>query len=103
MEEGEEALISLLIILIIHLKSRLADRNIVLSSILFVIISGFVLSVNYVFQNVFKRLDDVEFISFYFGGQIPIMSFQIAQVILYKCPFLVFPLFAMVFSMIIHF
>lgn len=48
-------LLSLLVILIIHFKSRLGDRNIVLSSILFMLISGFVLSVNYVFQNVFKQ------------------------------------------------
>jgi rod shape determining protein RodA len=48
-------LLSLLVILIIHFKSRLGDRNIVLSSILFALISGFVLSVNYVFQNVFKQ------------------------------------------------
>ena len=48
-------LISLLVIVLIHYKSRLADRNIVLSSILFAIISGFVLSVNYVFTNVFKQ------------------------------------------------
>jgi rod shape determining protein RodA len=48
-------LIALLVLLIIHFKSRLADRNIVLSSILFVLISGFVLSVNYVFTNVFKQ------------------------------------------------
>ena len=48
-------LISLLVIILIHYKSRIADRNAVLSSILFVIISGFVLSVNYVFTNVFKQ------------------------------------------------
>jgi len=48
-------LISLLIIVLIHFKSRLADRNWVLSSILFALISGFVLSVNYVFTNVFKQ------------------------------------------------
>lgn len=48
-------LIALLVIIFIHFKSRLSDRNIVLSSILFVIISGFVLSVNYVFENVFKQ------------------------------------------------
>ncbi len=48
-------LIALLVILIIHFKSRLGDRNIVLSGILFLVISGFVLSVNYVFQNVFKQ------------------------------------------------
>ncbi len=48
-------LIALLVILIIHFKSRLGDRNLVLSSILFVLISGFVLSVSYVFDNVFKQ------------------------------------------------
>ena len=48
-------LLSLLTILFIHFKSRLSDRNIVLSSILFVIISGFVLSVNYVFEHIFKQ------------------------------------------------
>ena len=48
-------LIALAVILLIHFKSRLGDRNIVLSSILFVLISGFVLSVNYVFTNVFKQ------------------------------------------------
>lgn len=48
-------LISLLIIVFIHYKSRLSDRNVVLSGILFAIISGFVLSVNYVFTNVFKQ------------------------------------------------
>ena len=48
-------LIALGIIVIVHFKSRLGDRNIVLSSILFVLISGFVLSVDYVFDNVFKQ------------------------------------------------
>lgn len=48
-------LIALLVIIIVHFKSRLSDRNIVLSAILFAIMSGFVLSVNYVFQNVFKQ------------------------------------------------
>jgi len=48
-------LIALAVILFIHFKSRLGDRNIVLSSIIFVLISGFVLSVNYVFTNVFKQ------------------------------------------------
>jgi rod shape determining protein RodA len=48
-------LMALLVIILIHFKSRLGDRNIVLSSMLFVIISGFVLSVNYVFTNVFKQ------------------------------------------------
>ncbi len=48
-------LLALLVIVLVHFKSRLGDRNIVLSSILFVLISGFVLSVNYVFENVFKQ------------------------------------------------
>ena len=48
-------LLALLAIVFIHFKSRLGDRNLVLSSILLVIISGFVLSVNYVFENVFKQ------------------------------------------------
>lgn len=48
-------LIALLVIVFIHYKSRLADRNIVLSTILLTAISGFVLSVNYVFENVFKQ------------------------------------------------
>lgn len=48
-------LLALLTILIVHFKSRLGDRNTVLSGILFVLISGFVLSVNYVFKNVFKQ------------------------------------------------
>lgn len=48
-------LLALVVIVLIHFKSRLGDRNIVLSSILFTLISGFVLSVNYVFNNVFKQ------------------------------------------------
>ena len=48
-------LLALLVIVIIYYKSRLADRNIVLSGILFALISGFVLSVNYVFTHVFKQ------------------------------------------------
>ncbi len=48
-------LLALLVIIFIHFKSRLSDRNIVMSSILFVAISGFVLSVNYVFNHVFKQ------------------------------------------------
>jgi len=48
-------LMALVIIILVHYKSRIADRNIVLSTILFTLISGFVLSVNYVFTNVFKQ------------------------------------------------
>ncbi len=48
-------LLALLVIVFVYFKSRLADRNIVLSGILFTLISGFVLSVNYVFTHVFKQ------------------------------------------------
>jgi len=48
-------LLALVTIGFIHFKSRLSERNLVLSSILFVLISGFVLSVNYVFTHVFKQ------------------------------------------------
>ena len=48
-------LTALAVLIIVHFRSRLANRNIVLSSILFVVISGFVLSVNYVFENIFKQ------------------------------------------------
>jgi rod shape determining protein RodA len=48
-------LLALLVIVLVHLKSRIGDRNIVLSGILFALISGFVLSVNYVFTHVFKQ------------------------------------------------
>ena len=54
-EPGYVILIGLAILIITHFKSRLADRNIVLSSILFALISGFVLSVDYLFENVFKQ------------------------------------------------
>lgn len=48
-------LLALIVLVLIHYRSRLGDRNIVLSSMLFALISGFVLSVNYVFTNVFKQ------------------------------------------------
>ena len=48
-------LIALVTIVLVYLKSRLADKNIIVSSILFAVISGFVLSVNYIFENVFKQ------------------------------------------------
>lgn len=48
-------LIALLVILIVYFKSRLSERNLVLSAMLFGLVSGFVLSVNYVFENVFKQ------------------------------------------------
>lgn len=48
-------LISLGVLLIIHFKGRAVDRNIILSAIMLAVISGFVLSVDYVFDNVFKQ------------------------------------------------
>jgi rod shape determining protein RodA len=48
-------LITFVIIAFIYLKSRNINRNIIASTIILVLISGFVLSVNYVFENVFKQ------------------------------------------------
>jgi rod shape determining protein RodA len=48
-------LIAFGVLAIIHFKGRAVDRNLLLSGILLVIISGFVLSVDYVFDNVFKQ------------------------------------------------
>lgn len=43
------------IIAIVYIRSRVINRNIVLSSLILVLISGFVFSVSYVFENVFKQ------------------------------------------------
>lgn len=48
-------LIALFVILFIHMRSKMIDRNWILSTIIFVLISGFVFSVDYVFENVFKQ------------------------------------------------
>lgn len=48
-------LMSLILITLVYFKSRLVDRNIVASAIVLVLISGFVFSVDYVFDNVFKQ------------------------------------------------
>ena len=48
-------LATLLVIVLVYFKSRLANRNVVLSSILFILMSGFVFSVDYIFNNVFKQ------------------------------------------------
>ncbi|MCG9794132.1 rod shape-determining protein RodA [Flavobacterium algicola] len=54
--EPQYVILLALVALVLHyFKSRLGDRNIVLSSILFALMSGFVLSVSYVFENVFKQ------------------------------------------------
>jgi rod shape determining protein RodA len=48
-------LIALLVLAIIHFKGRAVDRNIILSGMILAVISAFVLSVDYVFENVFKQ------------------------------------------------
>lgn len=47
--------IAFVVLAIIHFKGRAVDRNIILSGILLVLMSGFVFSVDYVFDNVFKQ------------------------------------------------
>ncbi|CAN1508982.1 FtsW Bacterial cell division membrane protein [Flavobacteriaceae bacterium] len=49
------ALMALIVICIVYFKSRLGNRNIIASAMIFVMISGFVFSVDYVFDNVFKQ------------------------------------------------
>ncbi|NRT13340.1 rod shape-determining protein RodA [Flavobacterium sp. 14A] len=48
-------LASLVVVLAVFFKSRLGDRNPIASGVIFALISGFVLSVDYVFDNVFKQ------------------------------------------------
>ncbi|KIO53774.1 rod shape-determining protein RodA [Flavobacterium hibernum] len=48
-------LIALGVLIILHFKGRAVDRNILLSGILLAVISAFVLSVDYVFDNIFKQ------------------------------------------------
>jgi len=47
--------ISLAVIVFIYYRSRIINRNWILSAIIFVSITGFVFSVDYVFENVFKQ------------------------------------------------
>jgi rod shape determining protein RodA len=47
--------IALAIIIFIYYRSRIINRNWILSAIIFAGISGFVFSVDYVFENVFKQ------------------------------------------------
>jgi len=49
------ALMALVTICFIYYRSRLINRNIVASAIIFVLITGFVFSVDYVFDHVFKQ------------------------------------------------
>nr|WP_315171065.1 rod shape-determining protein RodA [uncultured Flavobacterium sp.] len=48
-------LLAALVLVAIHFKSRLADRNVLRSSIILALISGFVFSVSFVFEHVFKQ------------------------------------------------
>lgn len=48
-------LIAAIVIALVYIRSRVINRNIVVSSVLLVLISGFVLSVNYVFEHVFQQ------------------------------------------------
>ncbi|RKR09726.1 rod shape determining protein RodA [Flavobacterium sp. 90] len=48
-------LIAFGVLAIIHFKGRVVDRNIILSGILLAVISAFVLSVDYVFDHIFKQ------------------------------------------------
>ena len=48
-------LIAFLVTLFIYFRSRIIDRNIIASAIAMVLISGFVFSVDYVFESVFKQ------------------------------------------------
>ncbi|WP_162126477.1 rod shape-determining protein RodA [Flavobacterium phycosphaerae] len=47
--------LSLAVIIFVYYRSRIIHRNWILSAIIFVTISGFVFSVDYVFENVFKQ------------------------------------------------
>ncbi len=46
---------ALIVIVIVYFMSRIANRNFVASAVVFVLISGFSFSVNYVFDNVFQQ------------------------------------------------
>lgn len=48
-------LLAAVVTAIVYLRSRIAKRNIVASAVILVLISGFVFSVDYVFDNVFKQ------------------------------------------------
>lgn len=47
--------IALAVVIIVYIKSRMMDRNIIASALVMLLISGFILSVDYVFDNVFKQ------------------------------------------------
>ncbi len=43
------------ILAVIYIRSRIADRNIIMSAVILIAAAGFVFSVDYVFENVFKQ------------------------------------------------
>ena len=43
------------ILAIVYIRSRIADRNIIMSAVILIAAAGFVFSVDYVFENVFKQ------------------------------------------------
>jgi rod shape determining protein RodA len=47
--------IALAVVIIVYFKSRMIDRNIIASALVMLLVSGFVFSVDYVFDNVFKQ------------------------------------------------
>lgn len=49
------ALMALFTIVMVYYRSRISNRNVVASAIIFVLVSGFVFSVDYVFDHVFKQ------------------------------------------------
>ena len=48
-------LIAFIVIALMYFRTRLVDRNIIFSSILFVVVCGFTLSTNYLFENVLQQ------------------------------------------------
>jgi rod shape determining protein RodA len=48
-------LIAFLVTVLIYYRSRIVDRNLIVSAIVMILISGFVFSVDYVFESVFKQ------------------------------------------------
>lgn len=55
LQPGAVILIAFLVTLFIYYRSRIIDRNVIVSAIAMVLISGFVFSVDYVFESVFKQ------------------------------------------------
>ncbi|HRN97833.1 MAG TPA: rod shape-determining protein RodA [Flavobacterium sp.] len=43
------------ILAVVYIRSRIADRNIIMSAVILIAAAGFVFSVDYVFENVFKQ------------------------------------------------